>query len=165
MDVLLSIKPKYAEAILKGEKKYEFRKIIFKNKKIRYIYIYSTSPIKKIVGVFTMKNIICDHPENLWLKFKDLSGINYKDFLNYFDRKEIGFAIEIDTIKQFDMPIDPRELMPGFTPPLSFCYLTNNIVRLINTNAVSSKKDYKEQNVSPNVSIKSCRQDLLSKYL
>jgi type I restriction enzyme S subunit len=32
MDVLLSIKPKYVDAILKGEKKYEFRKIIFKIK-------------------------------------------------------------------------------------------------------------------------------------
>ena len=49
MDVLLSIKPKYVDAILKGEKKYEFRKIIFKNKNI-----------KKYCVVLFLMNILFD---------------------------------------------------------------------------------------------------------
>ena len=159
MDVLLSIKPKYAEAILRGEKKYEFRKFIFKNKKINYIYIYSTAPIKRIVGAFTMKNIICDSPENLWEKCKDLSGINYKEFFSYFERKEIGFAIEIDTIKEFDTPIDPRELMPGFIPPLSFCYIDSSTITSINDEVSIRQKNHNLHEISM------CHQEILSKYL
>ena len=34
MDVLLSIKPKYVKSIIEGEKRYEFRKAIFKNRDI-----------------------------------------------------------------------------------------------------------------------------------
>ena len=117
MDVLLSIKPKYVDAILNGEKKYEFRKIIFKKKNIDNVYIYSSAPIKRIVGSFTARNIICDRPENLWEKFRDHSGLSDKEFFKYFGKRQTGFAIEIGIIKKFENPIDPKETIPGFMPP------------------------------------------------
>jgi predicted transcriptional regulator len=74
MNVLLSIKPKYVEEILNGNKKYEFRKSIFKCKeKLEMIYIYSSSPVKKVVGAFVIESIIEDHPKVLWEKFKQFS--------------------------------------------------------------------------------------------
>jgi predicted transcriptional regulator len=39
MNVLLSIKPRYVEAILKGDKRYEFRKNIFRNKDVENLGI------------------------------------------------------------------------------------------------------------------------------
>jgi type I restriction enzyme S subunit len=55
MKVLLSIKPQYVDEIVKGNKKYEFRKKIFKKKdEVQEIYIYSTSPVKKIIGYFNL---------------------------------------------------------------------------------------------------------------
>ena len=62
MDVLLSIKPKYVKSIIEGEKRYEFRKTIFKNREINRIYIYSSSPVKKIVASFVIGTILEDHP-------------------------------------------------------------------------------------------------------
>ena len=41
MNVLLSIKPKYANQILNGNKRYEFRKSVFKNRNLDVVYIYS----------------------------------------------------------------------------------------------------------------------------
>ena len=38
MNVLLSVKPKYAEKIVEGEKKYEFRRAIFKKQDIEKVY-------------------------------------------------------------------------------------------------------------------------------
>jgi predicted transcriptional regulator len=52
MNVLLSIKPEYAELIKSGLKKYEFRRKIFKKAGHSKVFIYSTSPVKKITGVF-----------------------------------------------------------------------------------------------------------------
>jgi predicted transcriptional regulator len=121
MNVLLSIKPKYANQIVKGNKKYEFRKSIFKKRDLEMVYIYSSSPVKRIVGAFAIKNIIEKHPRLLWIEYKDFSGIDENDFFSYFRGKEKGFAIEIGDVEVFD-PIDPKEYIPNFVPPQSFCY-------------------------------------------
>ena len=78
-DVILSIKPIYANKILSGDKKVEFRKKKFK-KTVDRVYIYSTSPQKAMVGYFTIKNIVEDTPANLWEKFKDIGGIDEDSF-------------------------------------------------------------------------------------
>lgn len=49
MDIILSIKPKYAYLILSGEKTIEVRKV-FPKKEIERIYLYSSSPVQKVVG-------------------------------------------------------------------------------------------------------------------
>lgn len=126
MNVLLSIKPKYVEEIKKGTKKYEFRKSIFKNY-VNLIFIYSSSPEKKIVARFSTTTIIEDHPRNLWKKCKKFSGIEEKEFFNYFAEKEKGFAIKIDNLRIFKKPLEPKELIPNFMPPQSFYYLDKTV--------------------------------------
>jgi len=124
MNVLLSIKPKYVEEIMNGNKKYEFRKSIFRCREdVELVYIYSTSPVKKIVGVFTIETIIEDHPRNLWEKFKEFSGIREEEFFSYFGGHKKGFAIGIGGVEVFEDPIDPKSSTPGFVPPQSFRYV------------------------------------------
>jgi type I restriction enzyme S subunit len=123
MDVLLSIKPKYVKSILEGGKRYEFRKTIFKNREINRIYIYSSSPVKKIVASFVIGDILEDHPSDLWDTVKEYAGIDYRDFFAYFEGKSRAYAIEIQNLKIFDDPIDPCETMTGFAPPQSYCYM------------------------------------------
>lgn len=128
MNVILSIRPKYAQLIFSGVKKYEFRKSIFSNKYIYEVYVYATSPIKKIVGVFNIGNIVKASPNELWNQFGHLSGMNEAEFFDYFHDTQIGFAIEIKNIETFVAPIDPLEQIPGFNPPQSFCYLKYSLV-------------------------------------
>lgn len=123
MDVLLSIKPKFAEAIIDGRKRYEFRKIKFANKDINWVYIYSTSPVKKIIGIFKISSIIEDSPSALWDRLKDHAGISEEEFFNYFRDNEKGFALEIKDVQKFENPIDPKTLIPNFVPPQSFHYI------------------------------------------
>jgi hypothetical protein len=75
--VLLSIKPKYVKSIIEGDKRYEFRKTIFKNREINRIYIYSSSPVKKIVGTFEIGGRYTDPG----LLFPD-GTVNYKKVQN-----------------------------------------------------------------------------------
>jgi predicted transcriptional regulator len=121
MNVLLSIKPKYANQIIKGNKRYEFRKSVFKNRDLEMVYIYSSSPVKRIVGEFSIKKIIENHPEQLWSECKDFSEVDADDFFDYFRGKEKGFAIEIGDVEVFD-PLNPKDHIPDFVPPHSFCY-------------------------------------------
>jgi predicted transcriptional regulator len=89
------LKPEYCEKIKSGNKKFEFRKKIFKRQDdIESVYIYATSPVKKIVGLFTFETILKDSPENLWERCKTSAGIERETFLNYFEGKNEGFAIK-----------------------------------------------------------------------
>ena len=124
MNVLLSIKPTYIEEIQKGNKGYEFRRAIFKNKPDE-IVIYASSPVKKIIGSFSVGEIIEDTPDNLWNNFKEKAGINKKDFFEYFKGKTNGFALEIKEFKPLSEPFDPYKNMPQFRPPQSFAYINN----------------------------------------
>lgn len=123
MNALLSINPKYVNAIASGEKQYEFRKKVFKNKELIKIYIYATSPVKKIVGAFQMGDIIAGHPGLLWNQCQSHSGMGEQEFFRYFGDAEYGFAIEINSFEKPEEPIDPQDLIPHFVAPQSFCYL------------------------------------------
>jgi type I restriction enzyme S subunit len=123
MYVLLSIKPKYVKSIIEGDKRYEFRKKIFKNREINRIYIYSSSPVKKIAGTFEIGGILEDHPCDLWDMVKEFAGIDNRDFFAYFEGKSQAFAIKIQNLREFSEPIDPYETMPGFVPPQSYCHM------------------------------------------
>lgn len=133
MNALLSIKPEYVEEIEKGNKKYEFRKAIFKEREVHKVWIYESSPTKKIVGVFTVGKIIKDKPRKLWENFKDYSGIGKDAFFAYFLGKDIGFAIEIKKTVFFKVPIDPKRILPCFTPPQSFCYFEEHVIKELET--------------------------------
>ena len=58
MKVLLSIKPEYAEKIFNGEKRFEYRRVIFKRKGITTVVVYVTAPISRIMGEFQINNIL-----------------------------------------------------------------------------------------------------------
>jgi predicted transcriptional regulator len=123
MDVLLSIRPHFAERIFNGTKKYEYRKTIFSRADVKKVVVYVPNPVKRIVGEFRIAEIIWDKPENLWLKTRSFAGIDRDFFLHYFVGKDKGYAISIKYTKKYETPIDPWGLLQNFTPPQSFRYI------------------------------------------
>ncbi len=122
MNVLLSIKPKYVNKIVNGNKRHKFRKSVFRKRgNVDRVYIYASSPMKRIVGAFTIKTIMEEHPEELWRLCKKFSGISEVEFFDYFRDKDDGYAIEIGMFELFD-PMNPRDCVPDLSPPQSFCY-------------------------------------------
>lgn len=126
MNVLLSIKPKYANAILSGQKRVEFRKMAFK-KQIERVYIYSSAPEQRIIGYFTIEKIVADTPQELWKKFNALGSISKADFFEYFADKEIGYSIKIKEVKRFSKSKNPKDIFENFVPPQSYMYCEKNI--------------------------------------
>ena len=122
MKVLLAIKPQYIEKIFSKEKKFEYRKNIFKNKKVDTIIIYSTAPVKKIVGEFKIKRIIKDSPCNLWELAPKNTGITKEKFYKYFENKKEGYAIEIGDIKKYKKYKELKDFSLK-TAPQSFIYI------------------------------------------
>lgn len=122
MKAILSIKPEFVEKILNGEKKYEYRKKVFKQD-VESVIIYSTKPVGKFVGEFKIKDILCDNPNNIWEETNLSSGISHKYFIEYFNNSDTGYALEIEDLVVYKTPIEPNDIMPDFKAPQSFCYL------------------------------------------
>lgn len=142
MNVLLSVKPKYAEKIVSGRKKYEFRKSIFKREDIEKIYIYSSSPVKKIIAIVDIDCILSNSPHKLWEQCYKDAGISEHEFFSYFKNSKTGYAIKISNIQKFSIPIDPYYLDEDFKPPQSFYYLPMNFSKT-NWNCQSNDMSFK----------------------
>ncbi|MHC3513622.1 ASCH domain-containing protein [Limosilactobacillus reuteri] len=124
MRILLSIKPKYVERILNGTKKFEYRKKIFKNKKVTTIVIYATKPVGKVVGEFSIRDIIKDNPQTIWNLTNEYSGISKHSFDNYFHDVQEGFAIEIDHFIKYKKDLELNEVSKKIkSAPQSFVYI------------------------------------------
>jgi predicted transcriptional regulator len=122
MKVLLSIKPKYADKIFDGTKKYEFRKVIFKNSNIRTVVVYSSSPVQQVIGEFEIENILSSAPKDVWTKTKEFSGISKEFFFEYFADKEVAHAIKIKSVKKYKKPLNIKSEF-NVSPPQSYLYL------------------------------------------
>ncbi len=123
MKVLLSIKPEFVERIFSGEKKFEYRKAIFKKQGIKNIVIYSTMPEGKVVGEFSVGKIHKSSPSELWDKTKKYSGVNKSFYDSYFEDRENGYAIEISDVIKYDTPMTLSALGENIFAPQSFRYL------------------------------------------
>jgi predicted transcriptional regulator len=122
MNVILSIKPIYAEKILSGEKRFEYRKVVFKQAVTR-VYLYASFPVCRIVGEFFLAGIISDSPNSVWRKTKKYSGVDLQFFNSYFKDKKTAHALHVSSAKKYKKALDPKTLISGFRAPQSFCYV------------------------------------------
>lgn len=123
MRVLLSIKPEYAEKILNGTKRYEYRKAIFRDASVRTVVIYATMPVGKVIGEFEVGGFVRGTPSELWRKTKDASGITREFFMTYFSGRDEAQAIQVSNPKRYRVPKSLRDVSGTSTAPQSFQYL------------------------------------------
>lgn len=127
MKVLLSIKPEFAEKIFNGTKKFEFRRSVFKNKDVKTIVVYASSPVQRVIGEFEIDSILNYELQQLWDDTKDYSGISENFFFEYFINKEKGYAIKIKKTKLYKNSLSLKDDFNA-TPPQSFMYLEECLV-------------------------------------
>ena len=124
MTVLLSIKPEFAYKIFDGTKKYEFRRNIFKNKDVRRILVYASSPVQRIIGEFEISAILHEDIETLWNITRHASGISREYYIQYFENKTKAFALKIGATVLYGTPLSLSDINVSCAPQ-SFYYLTD----------------------------------------
>ncbi|MGM7777434.1 hypothetical protein ACSVHC_15640 [Arthrobacter sp. KNU-44] len=120
---LMSIRPEFADAILSGGKVVEFRKRPVADD-VSHVLIYATMPVGSLVGWFTVREQQTMSPRRLWSAFRAVGGISKSRFFEYFDQREHGTGILVDTAARFPEPVPLTELGASLRPPQSFQYLT-----------------------------------------
>ncbi len=122
MKVLLSIKPEYAYKIFSEEKKYEFRKIIFKSPLVKIIIVYASSPVSKVIGEFEVGEILSLTPKDLWKKTMKKAGVEKEFYDEYFAGRSIGYAIKVKSVTEYKTPKELNEFDVKHAPQ-SFMYI------------------------------------------
>ncbi len=123
-NVLLSIKPHFAQQIFAGTKRFEFRRTLFKERGIKTVIVYASSPICQVIGEFDIAGILELEIAALWEQTHEFAGITRPYFETYFREKQIGFAIHIGATRRYS---DPLQLETSFhiqRPPQSFQYIS-----------------------------------------
>ncbi|MFM0158926.1 ASCH domain-containing protein [Paraburkholderia sediminicola] len=124
--VLLSIKPKYADLILAGSKRVEFRRS-WAAQNVSVIVLYSSSPIQKIVGAVEVDEIVVASPTSLWKTCTERGGgLTREELRSYFADKSRGIAVLLGKVLTLSKHVEPSEVISNFVPPQSFRYLDAN---------------------------------------
>lgn len=128
--ILLSLKPKYADAILSGKKKVEIRTRFDKNLDGKVFSIYSSSPVRAIVGQAKISGIVKEHPALIWQKYSNSINCTKKEFDEYVSTNNEVYAIIIDHVKPFKVNVLLNQLnhltKNELKPPMSYFKLENN---------------------------------------
>lgn len=119
---LFSIKPQYAEAILKGTKKVEFRRTTLAPD-VSHIVIYATTPVQKVIGTFEVDGVDRARPSTLWDTYGGVGGIDRSDYMDYFEGSDSAYAIRVRAPRTWTQPLALADLSPGLRAPQSYQYL------------------------------------------
>ncbi|PZO61998.1 MAG: hypothetical protein DI635_13380 [Pseudoxanthomonas suwonensis] len=124
MKILLSIKPEFAEKILDGTKKFEFRRRVHAHPDVRSVIIYATMPVGQVVGEFSIERIHSAAPTVIWDKTRSHSGITRTFYRRYFSGRRIAHAIEVRDAQRYPEPQPLSKYLPSGIAPQSYAYVS-----------------------------------------
>lgn len=122
---LLSIHPRHATAILKGEKTVELRRTRLPSD-VSHVVVYATNPMKSIIGWFEVDTIERDRPSRLWKRHGAATGVSAREFRTYFNGADEGTAISVLRVVALKKPVELAALWSS-SPPQSFGYLDSTL--------------------------------------
>jgi predicted transcriptional regulator len=136
--VLMSIKPRYAELIERGEKRVEFRRRFPGRWLGGRALFYVTSPVRALAMEARIARVRRASPGELWREFADQSGGTRREFEAYFSGARAGVALVLDGVKPLACAMaldDPKLRALGFRPPQSMEVLAEGspLLELINS--------------------------------
>ena len=125
--IFLSLKPRFAEAILTGEKTIELRRQPPRIAVPTQALLYASSPTMSLVGTCSVDEVVEYAPSTLWRRFGSVSGVSRREFDSYFLGCTRAYGLQLSDPRRLDEPVtlsSIREELAGFQPPQSFRYVS-----------------------------------------
>lgn len=137
--VVMSLKPRFAEAILSGDKSVELRRTAPKIIVPTRALLYATTPVQALVGTCIVTSVVSAKLSALWREYGSCAAVFHEEFVEYFEGVSVGTALTLTDPQRFGEQVPLREMRAhpaGFRPPQSFAYVdTRTGDRLIQTAA------------------------------
>jgi predicted transcriptional regulator len=125
--LFVSIKPRFAEKILAGEKSVELRRV---RPSVAapgtLVVFYASSPTCEVVGTGLIEAIDIDTPTAIWERHRGELGLPRSEYRSYFAgvRQAVGILLEDVRPVTRRVPLAAlRQRLEGFEPPQSFRYI------------------------------------------
>ena len=133
--LLLSLKPCYAELVFQGLKKAELRRRIpcVEN---RDVFIYVSSPVRRLRGGFRAEHVWSGSPEEVWREVEGIARVERREFDAYYAGCSVAYALRISEVWEYDEPLHLEMLrtqLPDFVVPQSWRYVKPDESRYFRT--------------------------------
>ena len=122
--IMISLKPEYIQMILRGEKKYEYRRGIL-YKEACHALIYSSSPQMSLFFYAKLGEPVIAPREEISQLRESEGGCSYEEMMAYLEGAKQCSAtpiLEYKKFKEIDL-YELRQLKEGFHPPQRVTYL------------------------------------------
>lgn len=123
--VLLSVRPRHAEAILDGRKTVEVRRQPVRIEPGSPLVIYATSPTRAIVGLASVESTVRVSAEQGWDVHHAAMAIGRDELDRYLDGKP-GSFLRLGQVTRLETPLPLDDLRNGhpFRPPRSYRFVS-----------------------------------------
>jgi predicted transcriptional regulator len=123
----MSIRPQWATAIFAGAKTVELRR-----RRIAadtaYVLVYVTAPVSRIVGWFSVGNVIVASPTTVWRRWGRRTGLDRSAYNDYFRNASEAVAILIEEVVAYPRPLALTSCAGVARAPQSYQYLPQTAV-------------------------------------
>ena len=133
--ILLSIHTKYAESILNGNKRFEYRRVIPANP-VDIIVVYCTAPARRISALVEVDSILSGSPTYVWEQTSNASGVTREQFRRYFQGCKSANAFKLGKVIPIYKGLSLSDIDLPESGPQSFMYLSHSALVRIYEEAV-----------------------------
>ena len=133
-DVIISIHPRHASAILAKQKKIELRRRVLRLNVGARLWIYATKPVGAIIATARVEKVVRGEPDVIWSVSAETSNLSRAEFDAYFFGASEAVALFLTSVVS-KKPIEMKRLRamrPGFHPPQMAMRLTAGEVSFLN---------------------------------
>jgi len=128
--LLMSVRPEFAEKILKRKKTVELRRKFSTRWTGHRINLYASAPVMSLVGEARISGVVVDKSEAIWNRFHDKVGCSRAEFDSYVAGSDEIYAIELDEVRPyrdcFPLVQISQLIKESLTPPQSYLTLEKN---------------------------------------
>ncbi|GGN37640.1 putative transcriptional regulator [Actinoplanes campanulatus] len=123
--LLLSLRPRFAAAILAGTKTIEIRRRPVNAAPGTAIILYASSPQMAVVGTARLAHITVCPPDDGWRRFHHEFGLGRDEYNEYLDGAVNAHLLHVTAVNRLNEPLPLRHLreQAPFQPPQSFRYV------------------------------------------
>ncbi|MDZ5447389.1 hypothetical protein U2F26_32575 [Micromonospora sp. 4G57] len=123
--LLLSLRPRFATAILASAKNIEIRRRPVNASPGTPIILYASSPQMAVVGTARLGSTTVCAPDDGWRRFSQQFGLSRDEYDAYLDGALNAHLLHLTTVNRLNEPLPLRHLreQAPFHPPQSFRYV------------------------------------------
>lgn len=122
--LLLSVRPRFAQAILDGTKTVEVRRRPIRATPGTLVIFYASAPTMAIVGTARLDRVIFLKPGAAWRDHGRSLGLARREFDDYLDGR-MPWLLVLRDVAALDKPLELQDLRrrSPFQPPQSYRYM------------------------------------------